>query len=72
MWKLDEFGFEWLKTRKGYEEQHLVARCNNLCEKLALHKPSLFYGLEQKHWWEQISENQFSVQSGSSFAGPCR
>jgi hypothetical protein len=62
VWKLNEFGFEWLQTRKGYEEQHLVARCNNLREKLALHKPGLviFYGLEQEHWWEQISESQFS------------
>src|SRR5207302_680019 len=60
-WKLNEFGFPWLNTRREYEEQHLASRCHIFREKLALHKPNLviFYGLKQKSWWEKIAQSQF-------------
>jgi hypothetical protein len=35
IWKLNEFGFEWLKARRVYEQQILVPRCNHFREKLA-------------------------------------
>ena len=58
---LDGFGYSWL--RKEEKEASLIwPRCDSLRVKLTRHKPSLvlFYGLDEKRYWERISAQQFS------------
>lgn len=61
-WKLAEFGFDWLRTRQVYEARLLPARCALLREKVTYYKPRLvlFYGLQQRQRWKQISACPFS------------
>lgn len=62
VWKLSEFGFDWLSTREACEARLAGPRCSLLREKLTCYKPNLvlFYGLQQRQLWEQISRCLFS------------
>lgn len=62
VWKLAEFGVDWLRTKQVYESRLLPARCALLREKVTCYRPSLvlFYGLQQRQRWEQVSACLFS------------
>jgi hypothetical protein len=63
-WKLAEFELPWLKTREEYKSHLAERRCGLMRSKLLHHRPMLvlFYGdrVEQKRWWETISQHTFS------------